>query len=89
MKVKSGFILRDVAGKTVVVATGELSKSFHALITMNESAKFMWQCLEVDTTADEIVKKVLGAFEGDVDESVVRADVDAFIKKLEGAGVLE
>ena len=49
----------------------------------------MWQCLEVDTTADEIVKKVLGAFEGDVDESVVRADVDAFIKKLEGAGVLE
>ena len=33
MKIKSGFIKRDVAGKTMVVATGELSKSFKGMIT--------------------------------------------------------
>lgn len=88
MKVKSGFILRDVAGKTMVVATGELSKSFHALITMNDSAKFMWQCLENDTTVDEIVAKVVSAYEG-VDEQTVKNDVNAFVEKLQNAGVLD
>jgi hypothetical protein len=88
MKVKSGFILRDVAGKTMVVATGELSKSFHALITMNDSAKFMWQCLENDTTVDEIVAKVVSAYEG-VDEQIVKNDVNAFVEKLQNAGVLD
>ena len=88
MKVKSGFILRDVAGKTKVVATGELSKSFHALITMNDSAKFMWQCLENDTTVDEIVAKVVSAYEG-VDEQIVKNDVNAFVEKLQNAGVLD
>jgi hypothetical protein len=88
MKVKSGFILRDVAGETMVVATGELSKSFHALITMNDSAKFMWQCLENDTTVDEIVAKVVSAYEG-VDEQIVKNDVNAFVEKLQNAGVLD
>ena len=88
MKVKSGFILRDVAGKTMVVATGELSKSFHALITMNDSAKFMWQCLENDTTVDEIVAKVVSTYEG-VDEQTVKNDVNAFVEKLQNAGVLD
>ena len=61
MKIKSGFIKRDVAGKTMVVATGELSKSFKGRITLNETGKFIWELLENDITKEEIVNKMLGA----------------------------
>ena len=55
MKIKAGFILKDVAGKTFVVATGELSKKFKGMITLNETGKFIWNLLENDITKEEIV----------------------------------
>lgn len=88
MKIKSGFILRDVAGKTFVVATGELSKSFKGMITLNETGKFIWKLLENDITMEEIVDKMLEVYEG-VDRATIEVDVNAFVKKLKGDNILE
>jgi methyltransferase-like protein len=88
MKIKSGFILRDVAGKTFVVATGELSKSFKGMITLNETGKFIWNLLENDTTKEEIVDKMLEAYEG-VERSIVENDVEIFVEKLVRDNILE
>lgn len=88
MKIKSGFILRDVAGKTFVVATGELSKSFKGMITLNETGKFIWNLLENDTTKEEIVDKMLEVYEG-VERSVVENDVEIFVEKLVRDNILE
>ena len=41
MKIKSGFILRDVGGKTFVVAVGERSREFKSMVTLNETGKFI------------------------------------------------
>ena len=81
MKIRQGFILRDVGGKTFVVATGELSKEFSGLITLNETGKFIWQCLEKGMSSEEIVSSILTSYE-DADKAVVEADVDRFMKKL-------
>lgn len=88
MKIKSGFIKRDVAGKTMVVATGELSKSFKGMITLNETGKFIWELLENDITKEEIVNKMLEAYEG-VTKELIENDVDKFISKLMEDKVLE
>lgn len=88
MKIKSGFIKRDVAGKTMVVATGELSKSFKGMITLNETGKFIWELLENDITKEEIVNKMLEAYEG-VTKELIENDVDKFISKLMEDNVLE
>lgn len=32
MRIKDGFVLREVAGSYMVVATGEAGKSFHGMI---------------------------------------------------------
>lgn len=88
MKIKSGFILRDVGGKTFVVAVGERSKEFKAMVTLNETGKFIWKCLEKGATAEEIVNEILTTYECD-DKSVVESDVNAFVAKLEGDGILE
>ena len=88
MKIKSGFVLRDVAGKTFVVATGELSKTFKGMITLNETGKFIWNLLENDVTKEEIVDKMLEVYNG-VERAVVENDVDVFIDKLAGDNILE
>ena len=88
MKIKSGFILRDVAGKTFVVATGELSKKFKGMITLNETGKFIWNLLANDITKEEIVNKMLEVYEG-VDRAIVEKDVDIFVDKLKGDNILE
>ena len=88
MKIKAGFILRDVAGKTFVVATGELSKKFKGMITLNETGKFIWKLLENDITKEEIVEKMLEVYEG-VERSLVEKDVDIFVEKLVRDNILE
>ena len=88
MKIKSGFIKRDVAGKTMVVATGELSKKFKGMITLNETGKFIWELLEKETTKEEIIEKMLEVFEG-VDRATVERDVTVFINKLMEDNILE
>ena len=59
MKIKTGFIKRMVGGRNIAVAVGERCKDFDGMITLNDMAGFIWDCLESDTTTEEIVKKVL------------------------------
>ncbi|MBQ3018354.1 MAG: PqqD family protein [Clostridia bacterium] len=88
MKIKKGFILRDVGGKTYVVAVGELSKTFNGMVTLNETGKFLWQELEKGATKEELLVKMLSEFEG-AEEETVKQDIDMFISKLEKDKVLE
>lgn len=88
MKIKDGFILRDIAGKTLVVAVGERSKSFRGMVTLNETGKYIWKILEKGATKEEIVESILAEFEG-ADRLTVENDVNAFISKLEGDNILE
>lgn len=88
MKIKSGFILRDVGGKTFVVAVGERSREFKSMVTLNETGKFIWNCLEKGATAEEVVNEILSKYECD-DKSMVEEDVKAFIARLGGDGILE
>ena len=88
MKIKEGFILRDVANKTFVVAVGELSKTFTGIITLNETGKFIWQMLTKGATENEIVEALLNECE-DAQREVVEKDVKTFIEQLKGDNILE
>lgn len=88
MKIRDGFVARDVGNKTFVVAVGELSKSFNAMITLNATGKVIWQALQVETSVDEIVDMLLSQYE-DAEKEVVKQDVIAFINKLDEVNVLE
>ena len=88
MKIKNGFILRDVGGKTFVVAVGELTKTFNGMITLNETGKFIWEQLQKDVTEDEIVNKILSTYE-DAEREVVEKDVARFVANLAKDGILE
>lgn len=86
MKLKKGFVLREVAGETVVVPV-EAELNFNGMITLNEAAKVLWNVLENETSTEELVKVILSEF--DVDEKTAQNDVDAFVQKLKGLDFLE
>lgn len=85
MKLKDGFILRDVAGQTVVLPTGD-ELNLNMMITLNETGKFLWEHLEQETDEATLVAALLAEY--DVDESTAKAAVAAFIAKLNENGFL-
>jgi hypothetical protein len=87
MKIKEGYLLREVAGSNIVVPVGEGSMDFSGVITLNDVGAFLWKNLENDTDKDELLKALLSEY--DVDEAVAKADIDEFIERLKGAGLVE
>lgn len=79
MKLKDGFVLRTVAGETVVLPTGGVT-DFDMMITLNETGRFLWERLEKDTQKDELVKALLTEY--DVTEELAARSVDTFIARL-------
>ncbi len=86
MKIKDGFILREVAGSYLVVAVGAAVKQFNGMINLNETGAFLWRILEKGATEEEAVAELLKEY--DVDEETAKADVKAFVTKLTEAGLL-
>lgn len=87
MKIKNGFVRREVAGNNVVVAVGEAGESFNGMMKLNETGCFLWEKLEVGADRDELVKSLLEAYE--VDEAKASSGVDKFISELEKIGCLD
>ena len=86
MRIKDGFVLREVAGQAMVIATGEASKDFYGMIKLNETGKEIWQALQDGKIAEEIV--VLLKDKYDVKSGQAENDVAAFIKQMEEMGFL-
>lgn len=86
MKIKEGFILREVAGSYLVVAVGAAVKQFNGMINLNETGAFLWRLLEKGSDEDAMVSALLSEYE--VEEEVARTDVKAYINKLTEAGLL-
>lgn len=87
MKIKKGFVVREIAGKSVVIALGAASVSFNGMIELNGMARVFWDMLAEGMSEDDMVKAILEEY--DADEVAVRADVDNFVSSLSEAGILE
>ena len=86
MKIKDGYILRNIGGSDIVVAVGAESRRFSNMIKLNSTAAFIWKCLESETTEEELVKKLTEQY--DVSEEQAKADVSALLARIREAGIL-
>lgn len=87
MKLKSGFLLREVAGEAIVIPLGDNNGNFSGMLRVNETGKLLWEKLEKGATREELLAAMLGEYE--VDENVAATDVDKFLQKLQQSGMLE
>ena len=65
MKIAKEFILRDIAGECVLVPTGATTHEFNGLITLSDTARFIWENLEKVDSFEELITAVLNEYEID------------------------
>lgn len=86
MRIKEGFVLREVAGQAVVIATGEASKNFHGMIKLNTTGKVIWEGLAANLSDEEIAQNLVNSFDVSLEEA--RVDTQAFVDQVREAGFL-
>ena len=85
MKLKDGFVLREVAGENVVIPSGG-DLALNMMMTLNDTGAFLWRKLEEETSERALVQALLSEY--DVDEENAAKHVSAFVEKLRENEVL-
>ena len=86
MKLNEGFLLREVAGRIVVVPDADVL-DLNLMIALNSTGRFLWERLEQGASAQELKDALMAQYH--VDEQLANKDVEAFIQNLEKHGFLE
>ena len=86
MRVDKEFVLREIAGEYIIIPTGKTVLEFNGLITVNEVGVSLWNMLQNEVTFDELVQGILDEYE--VEENVVREDIQEFLDVLIDRGVI-
>jgi len=87
MKIKDGYILRNIADEWIIVPIGDKIHDFNGLMTVNETGACLWKILQNDCTKEDLLSGIMNEYEVDID--TVKEDVDAFIDTLTEGGVLD
>jgi len=88
MKIKGDFMLREIAGQSIVVPLGNNVVSVNGIITLTESAVILWKKLENGVSGiDELVDALLNEY--DVDRETALNSVEEFIGQLREKGMID
>jgi hypothetical protein len=87
MKVKKEFILKSIANQYVVVPVGNEAVNFNGMLTLNKTAKLLYEALAEEKSVEDLVLVLTDTY--DISEEFARRDVLEFIKTLESKNVLE
>ena len=85
MKINKNFLTHDDGENKLLVSTG--TTKFSGLVRGNSTAGFIIECLETDTTEDEIVEKMQQKW--DVSDEVARRDVQKIVEQLRSIGAID
>lgn len=88
MNVKLDFVLREIAGETLLVPAGKTALDLNGMLTLNETGAALWRMLPEAADAEALTQGLLQEFEGAPTEQV-RADVEEFLARLRELGIVE
>lgn len=87
MKIKNGFELRNVCGENIIVASGKENIDFSKIISLNETAAYLWNVVQgKDFTATDLADALTAEYE--VSEPVALADSEQIMKQWQEAGLI-
>lgn len=88
MKIVEGFRLRDVMGQATVIGEGVGQVNFNKLVTLNESAAYLWKSVEgkefeTVTLAGLLIEKY------GIDEALALKDAESISTQWKEIGLVE
>ncbi len=87
MKIKEGYVLRQVASKWVVLPIGEAAANFNGMISLNDSGVLLFKALEEGCDREALADALMNEYE--VERERALEDVDTFTAALIKAGCIE
>ena len=87
MKLADGFVLREIAGESILIPVGVQATVLDGMVTLSASGAVIWKALSEKADYDYALKAVLDEF--DVTEETAKQDLDDFLKQLKENGLLE
>lgn len=87
MKIKDGFMLREIAGTWIIMPIGANALDFKTMLKLNETGAFIWEKLQHNITKEELAAMILSEY--DVDSPTVHSDVEEIIALFDKKGLLE
>ena len=89
MKLKKGFVLRDVCGEKVIMGEGIGALDFGRLLCLNETAAWLWEKTGSmgDFTVEALAEALCSEYE--VDLKRAKADVSAIVGEWQKVKVVE
>ncbi|MCR5577932.1 MAG: PqqD family protein [Prevotella sp.] len=89
MRIKKGFVLREVCGERVIIGEGLGAINFGKMLALNETAAWLWkQAQEMgDFTIEALAERLCEEYDVTPDEA--KADVADIINEWQQVGVTE
>ena len=88
MKIKTGFVLREMCGENIVAAEGLENINFNKLISLNESAAYLWKELEgKEFTIEEMTELLIARY--GIDKELATKDSSNLCDAWINAGIAE
>ncbi len=86
MKIVEGFKLRKLGREYIVVGEGLKQVNFNKMISLNETAAYLWEeVADKEFTKEDLVDLLLNRYE--VEKEIAEKDVDALLSKWVEAGL--
>lgn len=88
MKIKNGFVLREMCGENIVAGEGLEHINFNKLISLNSTAAFLWkELIGKEFTEEEMAQLLVNEYE--IDMELALKDSKALCAAWKEAGVAE
>lgn len=88
MRIKEQYKVREMAGEHVVIMQGRLGSDLTRIISLNDSALYLWQSVEGEEFDLNRVAELLAKHYG-IDDQIAERDAARWIDKLAECGLLE
>lgn len=88
MKTRKGYTLRSLGKEFILVADGFEAVDFSRMISLNETAAFLWKEVE-DKDFDAEMLTTLLTDNYDIDRETAQNDVTSMLKSWSEAGIVE
>ena len=87
MKIREGFVLRNVADEHMVMPTGENVGKFGGAVVLSDVAAFAFEQLRRPVSREDLLSLILAEY--DVDAETATADLDALLAQFREMNLLE
>ena len=87
MKLKEGFVVREIEGTIIAVPRGELTNQFTGVITLNKVSRIIWEMLDKGTTIEEIANILMEKC--NLTEENAKKEAEKFVQQLKVANFIE